>query len=576
MATLPYDTPDSKETSMQIAAIDFSQSEEDMHVYEERREFTNKGRENLGILKGLCEKNLEDAMKKIEFAEKSICSIVVRSFEEVKLQTVQRYESIKNQLYEMESNLDLFVTDKCIELSYAENSLCTAVSPSVPLFQLILGDCRLRVAKLVKESCVLAPTDGSITKGSMMNLRSLGDYYAKDQCDIANEIYEYAQLFGAEITDCRLMADQYKHRIATGLLKQLLHTATEDEIQQGLRKWLIEGKREKRASRDYERARKKLEKCKALLQQRHLVSPEVCLHLGTVLSHFGERAQAEAVLKDGGRIAALDGGSELAMQLGNALAELYFQSGRWRETVEVCQRILDTCSSSRYNVELLKALFFITNAYYWLADFDSGKMLARYWIDLLADSDPHSKCLSLLIQAETQWKENTTNNTAIKLFEKGLDLCKQYFPTAYSTAYCRRRFGNVLKMKNMSSDGEIQDLMAIDIYSVHYPHSIDYAICLNCLARLQESLGKKDLAKEGYHKAYNLFQSQFPTCENFAYCLYYMSVFYANQGNEEMTAHWIEKALGIFGKFKNKGGMIASCNDFLARLAEKQRAGVSK
>lgn len=289
------------------------------------------------------------------------------------------------------------------------------------------------------------------------------------------------------------------------------------------------------------------------------------MHLGTVLSHFGERAQAEVELKQGCQSDKLDGRSELVVQLYNALAELYFQSGRWQDAVTVCQKIFATWDHSGYNAELLKTLFFITNAHYWLEDFDNGKKLANYWINLLTDSNPQSKCLAALIQAETRWKESVINDTVIQLFEKGLDLSKQYCPNAYQTAYCRRRFGYVLKARNKSIEAEIQDKIAMEIYSVHYPKSIDYAICLRCLARLHASIGENDLAIKGYNEAYELFKTQFPKSGNFACCLYNMGLLYESEGKKVLAIKLIKEALELFAELNNFG-FISRCKEMIAKL----------
>lgn len=128
-----------------------------------------------------------------------------------------------------------------------------------------------------------------------------------------------------------------------------------------------------------------------------------------------------------------------------------------------------------------------------------------------------------------------------------------------------------MKLGYRTNEAEVQYLIAIDIYSAHYPKSIDYAVCLNCLAKLHEPAGKKDLAEKRYQQAFALFQALFPKSENFAHCLYHMSVFYKNQGNKDLTIKLIRKALEIFEEFGNIR-FTSLCNDILARILPQAQA----
>ena len=83
---------------------------------------------------------------------------------------------------------------------------------------------------------------------------------------------------------------------------------------------------------NYQGALELLQRAKTVLVE----SAEVYLELGRVYSHFGQWAEAEAVLSQG-----LHLHSNLTLQLSNVLAETHFQQGHYRDCVSTCERSLD-------------------------------------------------------------------------------------------------------------------------------------------------------------------------------------------------------------------------------------------
>ena len=563
-----------RDLRIEINAFDFVQSAEDLDLYRTRRELAAKGLENLACLQDRCEQNLRKAMGRVKEVETAVCAAVVGICSEKQLEIRLRSEDIQRNFHQMRSHLEKLTTDKDLELTPAELNLCTEQRPA-PLFVLGVRDCRLEVIKAVMESCTLLPLEGSalpiesLNNCAMMEMKSLGQFRAGNgQWDIAGEMFDYAHALGAEVTNYQPILQRFKHRSAKELLRVLPNTTPEDEIQAVVSEWLVAGVQAIQTG-NYVKAENKLVKCKVLLQKRNFESPELSLHLAIVLAHSAKRTEAKAELISALESPKLDRNSELAVQLSTAQAEIHFQSGQWSATVTVCEWILNYWGNSRHTFELLRTLFYLITAHYWLGDYEIGRTLARKWLAKLSDPSPQCQCLIHLIKAETCWKECAVIMSKVpELFHQGLNLCAQYMPNAYFTAYCRRRLGFVYKSLKKYRLAEVEYPKACEIYSVHYPLSIDYAICLNCVAGLHDSMGKMEIAEKEYSQAYELFKSQFPNTQNFAHSLEDIGTFCKKQGKTATTTMLIEEALQIYAENGNDK-KVKNCGSILAKYYNK-------
>ena len=123
----------------------------------------------------------------------------------------------------------------------------------------------------------------------------------------------------------------------------------------------MEGATEVRQTGDYAKALKKLEKGQVLLRNYSLDSPLLCLQMSQVRRYFGKWEVAEDVLRQGLKLLS---SPQWALQLRNCLIELYHQRQLYDETAQLGDWTLSTLGHCQHHSELLRALFFLTDAYY--------------------------------------------------------------------------------------------------------------------------------------------------------------------------------------------------------------------
>ena len=318
-------------------------------------------------------------------------------------------------------------------------------------------------------------------------------------------------------------------------------------------------------------------------------NPELRLQLGLVLSNFVEKSEADSVLRRSMDLQT-NPSPELTLQLSNCLAEAYYQAGWWSETVDVCERTLQTWGKGAYGFELFRALYFLTCSLYSAGKTSQGLALAREWTAKLPTDSPTSKSLLLFIQAE-QHRVQGKDDEAVRCYESGLvqglkllphsyvtacssrwlgliyetqqkwrqaethllqakQIFAQVFPQSLDFANCLHNVGELYCLQERANDAAESCLQACQIYSAHSPQSLEFANCLKDLGLVYESLERWEQAEERYLQACLIYTAHFPLSLDFAGCLQCLgNLCKATKRPERAEEHYMKACQIYAGQF---------------------------
>lgn len=365
----------------------------------------------------------------------------------------QRYETVKKRINQRCANLNMLVTDLRFELNPDDLLLCKEELVDIP-------------ADLALE--LLPEGSNQMEKEASIELQGMEKAYTNE--DI-----------------CR-MAEQH---LKAGVAAQQLNA--------------------------YDQSLKELQQGRALLQQRGLENPELCLHLGHVLSHFGNTREAENTLLSGvNHILALDPKSQLVLRLQIELAETYYQAGEWDPTVEICDTVLNNWSGHGYYTELLRVLYYLVTAYYYLGNRSKAGDLVEKWTEELRPRTSLGKCLRLIIREEKLRREGTVRKVK---YEEVCMLAQSLMPFTYITACSRYWFGRIYHDYSTPQVALTQYTKASNIFSTHFPFSYHYAYNLVHLARACRDNGDYALSIDHLITALGIFSTRFPLSQDYSKCL---------------------------------------------------------
>jgi len=531
---------------LDISAFPFIQSVEDASLYQERREFVQKSLGNLLSVERRCESDWKVMQARLDLARSSACAVAERCFEEVQLQGWQRYEATKQSLCQVRTNLERLLTDKHFRLSAEDKAVCKASNSTS--FQVVLGDFRPALAETLMTHCYLLPAQSGLTREE--TAQAIGAF-SKEQAeqgrvDVAEEARCFAEALGsAAIPSFHSAALNYQAKCTKRLLRLLPGTATEEEVREVAGKYLRLGIECKDLG-NYEKARKKLQQARSMLTQLDLESPEMSLEQGLTLSHFAQTSEAEAVLRRGLEVeAATNPTSDWALRLNNGIAEVHYQAGHWNETVAVCESTLQTWGSSQNAYELCTALFFLASGHNMLGNRKTATAQVREWTGKLVADTPKSKCVLLYVLADKLRKKVRREEKAM-MFEQGLELGLQVLPDSYLTACARHRLGTIYKSQQKPEPAEDQFLTAVQIFSSHYPLSLEFANCLHSLGSLYKSTKRTDLAEKQWQRACQIYAAHYPLTLDYTISLHSLGLLYKGMKQAEQAEEQFLKACEVY------------------------------
>jgi tetratricopeptide (TPR) repeat protein len=107
-------------------------------------------------------------------------------------------------------------------------------------------------------------------------------------------------------------------------------------------------------------------------------------------------------------------------------------------------------------------------------------------------------------------------------------------------------------------------LKAVDVFSAHFPQTLQFAICLGSLADLYESTGKTNEAETQYSRAVAICFAHFPQHLSYAICLYNLGLLLKNAGRKNEAMQRIKEVHKVY----TSNGLQLEATACLARLQE--------
>ena len=304
-----------KATVYDIAAFAFINSPRDGSFYEERRVLMQQGLGNVASLMTECEKDWEEGQRRVQETCDAVFQMAQRSFTEIWHRGNERYQEVKKDLGELRSRLERLVQDREFQLSPGDLAVCESVKAG-PVFRMLLGDCATAVVEALISNLSVLSWD--IQRESQMDwavkLRAFaGEQAEKGRADVAREAYEFAHQLGAN--GPRVMDSEVK------LIVQSFFPCTAKP------------------------------------------EAEMCLKAGQAATEAGHYDKAVEELQRGLDLLCGAGGSELHLQLSNALAENYVLIGRLGDAELLCDCTLQFWTNkTKYGFEFIRALFCLSVA----------------------------------------------------------------------------------------------------------------------------------------------------------------------------------------------------------------------
>ena len=481
-----------------ITAFQYMNRADDWAAFQQDSELVALGLTHIDFLEKDYTNLLNSAKNRIENTHFALISVVNRCFQEIQRQAQSHYHTILTELQQSKCNLQRLLQDKDFKLNAFDRKLCTEMKKSRK-FEVIIGDCRVKVAEIVLDNWVLVSHETDLE-------RTAQEQVDKGRMDIAEAVNPTAN-------PTKIQPNAYKYRV--NLIKTLMKwlPVVQEDIEE-ITKLKMKVASEARELGYYVKARKKLEGWKRRLEQWGVISPELCWNLGLVWGHFGLRSDAASLLRQGlEHQLRLSPSSHLALRLNNAIASLCFQMGDWRDAISASEWTLRTYYESGYTFELWEALCYLVYSQCILEI--PFEMNIEKW--RLTVENPLCECLSFFLMG---FKSHNDDIEAVGLLSAGLALAQQHIPHHYLTASAMLRVGAIKDSSLKKSDeAEQHYLSVLAIYKAHYPVSLDYVKCLYNLGLLYRRTNKLTESEPYYLRAIELFTHHHSTSIHFPQCL---------------------------------------------------------
>lgn len=383
-----------------IAAISFMQSSKDILLYEEKRERMQRGLGAVASLETACEQDWVEWQRHLQENCVTAHEVVNQCFYEVRLRGQECYEEMRRDLKELRTRLEQLTRSKEFELTIQDSTVCDS-APSGPLFCVMVDDIRCPVAELLMTHVHILTRDmrEESQKDWADNLQAYGqDQANKGATKVAAQAAVYAKQLGVSGPNFQ-----------------------EEALQ---------------ASEDYS------EKLRCLLYVTTRQEAEKCLEAGKSASLTGDFERALTELQRGRDLLSDSDDWELYLQLDCNMAEIYFQTDRYEDTVEVCELIMSTWNPKAHILQYFRSIYYLFGAYIGLKQIHQMLAIMNQlgkgsWIPHCSDCQCVLLCIDVvLFMGEKGYEE------AEQCLKKALQL--EVRPSLI-TLHCRNLLGAIYK-----------------------------------------------------------------------------------------------------------------------------------
>ena len=262
-----------------IEAIHYMHSPDDWTAYSQISDYAKSALNYMNTLEGKWRKVVQGVNQQLVETQKRIVTVVERSIKEIQLQVATYHESIQTSINQTRISLKKSMRDKRFQLNPEELALCDRTPPR---FRLVLKDCRTEVAEMILNSYnFLTPN---------ADFATLVEKQAEKQnYDAAQETVEFAMTLGIDtFPNYEDMKRKQTHKIRKKLMNLLPNSVNEQEILVLVETWELKASEDLKG-KNHEKARKKLEKAKEILDAWKISSPKLSLNLSSVYLFLGEK-----------------------------------------------------------------------------------------------------------------------------------------------------------------------------------------------------------------------------------------------------------------------------------------------
>ena len=299
---------DMQVATFNIAGFSFIESLADGLLYEQRKEIVHRGLRAISESERKCDEEWCRSQTLVTSNCAALFEVIKRAYQEMLDRGKEEYQDAKQKLQASRQKLEKLLAEKHFHLSSLELAVIEKL-PAATLFRLVVGDCRVTVVKTLLTHFHLLSPDRNKLETLVKEQSLLG------HVNIANEVSLYARDLGFPFSDfqqaARKQAKQVEEQISNLLYFREIETQC---LSAGLFKI---------QSGDYDGAIQDLQTGMTRLNQRALQN------------------------------------SELWLQLGNTLAESYFQMMRYADCEKECEKVLSSWGRQSNSCELWRAVFFL-------------------------------------------------------------------------------------------------------------------------------------------------------------------------------------------------------------------------
>lgn len=492
-----------------IAAYNFLRTAQDGGLYEQRREWMQKGLGALTVLEAACERDLMEAHTQLLTTSAAMFQAALQAYQLQWTYVCQRYEEVRLRLQLQREHFELLLVERDRQLTAEEVALCEAV-PSGPLFSLAVGDCVTAVKECIRSCVCLLPGTGK-----------------PDQ----------ARQPIPEDRDSKLSPSTETHI-----------PAAQEHCKQG----------------HFKRAVEELERGLSKLKQASPSEQSLQLNLALIEVHHQAAEWREAVLLCE-HVLQVWSQSPHTIEL---LRTLYFLASSLHslELTEKGLSLLDhwdklqSSSSERQYLTGLKLLMRKDNAGA-VKSFKQGLDLNEQPTSYLTASalGRMGRAYELLGQLEP----------AEDHFRGAEALFQKHFPCCVDFGACLIRLGTLSCAMGRLSQAETQLLAAQKLFATAFPQAVDFGVCVNTLGALYLKLGRDQEAEQQFEVAATAWAAV--GGDNYANALLNLAKLYHRSGRLAQAETQYEQTFQVTCSFNPKSRKLPICQAGLGALYQQMK-----
>lgn len=142
--------------------------------------------------------------------------------------------------------------------------------------------------------------------------------------------------------------------------------------------------------------------------------------------------------------------------------------------------------------------------------------------------------------------EHDTPCVAEAHYLESIQMCSVHFPQTLELAICYHNLGKLYQELHRLEQAEIQYQQAISLYQFHFPDSVEFANCLELIGSLYREMKRYVESEAIYLKAIPIYSSHFSQEFGYAICLANLGILYKEMQRYEQAEIQLLQAILLF------------------------------